>query len=118
MKFIIKETREPKELNIYDSNGIDWSNDLIGNAGITDAWEYNEEEQAYILPQEDYDWWVDYIAKKQADDNKLAELRKEYDNDEIQKIVDEEFRGINDYEQEHAVMEIVFERIESELKRQ
>ncbi len=117
MRIIIKETREPKELNIYDTDNIDWSNDLIGNSGATLYWEYDGDEQAYILPQEDYDWWVDYIAKKQADDNKLADLRKEYDNNEIQKIIDEEFQGINDYEQEHEVMKIVFERIESELKR-
>lgn len=35
MKFIIKETKELKELNIYSANTIDWSNDLIGNSGAT-----------------------------------------------------------------------------------
>lgn len=116
MKFIINETGETKELNIFDSNNINWTQDLIGNTGaVGDTIIYDEEKEAYKISMDDFTWWQDYIADSQSDAEKLAELKEEYDEDEIQNIINEEMSGINDYDENHAAMENAFDRIRNEL---
>ena len=62
MKFIINETGSYEELVIRDINEIDWTNELIGNAGaIGNYVTYDEEAEAYRINQDDFDWWSHYI---------------------------------------------------------
>jgi len=118
MKFIINETGEEKELNIIGANGIDWTQDLIGGTsdmGDTIIWD--DEKEIYKITQDTFDFWEEYIANAQADDEKLEELKSEYDGADIQKIINEEMNGINDYDMHHGVMESIFERIVEEARK-
>lgn len=65
MECEIIETGEIKILNIVDrATGIEWTQDLIGNAGaITDGqFEWSDGDNAYLVSQDNYDWWEQYIG--------------------------------------------------------
>jgi hypothetical protein len=116
MKIMIKETGKlaDKELHIYDSNGIDWVEDCIGNAG---GLHYDRELDACTMTQAEFDWWSDYLDKAQADYNEEQELRVLYGSNVVLRILDEEFRGVSDYDDHHAAYQRAFARIRAELGR-
>ena len=60
MNVKISETGEHKSLVIRSENGIEWTNDLVGNAGafIDGQFTWSEEDDAYIADQATYDWWA------------------------------------------------------------
>ena len=79
MEIRIIETKELKDLTIKDTNGIDWTNDLLGNA---DATIYNEETEEHEMSQETFDWWEEYINNNASDQLELVELAEELEIDE------------------------------------
>ena len=56
MKIMIKETSKLEELTIRDKSNIEWTYDLIGNAGLT-----RNEDGLYEMTQEEYNWWIDFV---------------------------------------------------------
>jgi hypothetical protein len=118
MKFLINETNETKELNCI-MNGINITEDVIGNSGaIGDYIKYDSTAEMYLISKQDYNWWKEYIDQFTLDQEKLESLRENYDIEAIDEIVENEFDGINDYEDHHTAYERVFERIESELVKE
>lgn len=83
MRIIIKETKQIEDLSIIDPRqGTDWICDMLGNADALGK--YDEENDAYSMSQEDYEWWADYVASYQEADDKL----NEHDLDEQQEIIE------------------------------
>lgn len=65
MNIKIQETGKSETLIIIDSrSGVNWVQDLIGNAGAFDdgqfAW--SEGDDAYIASQDTFEWWEKYIS--------------------------------------------------------
>lgn len=60
----IRETGEVKELSIRNRNGMDYTYDLVGNAGAFNdgQFEWSEEDSAQMASQETYEWWARYLA--------------------------------------------------------
>jgi hypothetical protein len=83
MRIIIEETKEIESLSIIDpKQGTDWIGDMLGNADALG--EYDEENNAYSMSQDDYEWWAEYVALYQKADDKL----NEYDLDAQQEIIE------------------------------
>lgn len=118
MKMIINETGVQESLSIIDSeSGIDWTEDLIGNTGaIGNYIQYDKKINAYHISQENFDWWANYIKSAQEDSDKLEELKDLYEYADMQRIIEEEFDGINDYGDHHNTYQEAFRRIEDELE--
>ena len=65
MRVKIRETGEIKELVSIDPvMGQDWSQDLVGNTGafMDGRFEWDEEEDIYIVAQDEFSWWAKYIS--------------------------------------------------------
>lgn len=80
----IKETGETRELFIIDRlTGLNWVNDLIGNAGALDDGQFtwSDEDDAFIASQDTFDWWQQYINDTLATDEDAALLAEELDID-------------------------------------
>jgi len=87
MRFIIKETRELEELSIIDPRtGINWVSDLMGNHGV--FLDLPEEEGVYIIPEEDFDWWRNLLAKYEEADNRYYDLYTSLPEDEAASLQD------------------------------
>lgn len=111
MKFLINETKEHKTLSIIDQNGVDWTDDLIGNTGaIGDYIQYDEDEEAYRISQGDFDWWEEYINNAEADEEELMELLKDYDGEYVYTIIDD-YLDSDNYELHHLQMQAAFTAI-------
>ena len=71
---------EAKELEAIGKNGIEWTQDLLGNH---DALHYDDEQDAYIMGEDDFAWWepVVYMLNEINDlEGKLTEeARAEYE---------------------------------------
>lgn len=106
---------EIKELNIYDNNGIEWSNDLIGNNTFWSDYKTDEETELKIVDEDFFDWWKEYIENYTADEAEMRDLATEYDLDidDIKMRIADEMDGI-DMEQEHYSKQSVFEEIRKE----
>lgn len=79
MNIKITETGEIKTLTIKSSNGIEWTTDLIGNAGgfVEEQFIWSEEEGAYLTDQDTYDWWDKYIIDSNATDEEVTAMADE-----------------------------------------
>lgn len=80
MQIKINETDEIKTLSIVDDNGIEWTQDLIGNAGklgVPDGFTWSEEEGIYLVGQDEYYWWANYIADHNATAEEARALAEE-----------------------------------------
>lgn len=73
MEIVIKETGEKEELSVWN-NGIEWTTDLMGNAGMHP---WNQQNDQYEMNQEDFDWWKKYIDNYNADEKAIEELADE-----------------------------------------
>ena len=88
MQIIIIETREEKELNIYDpKSGVNWTGDLIGSVGNSP--EYNEEADRYLMSQDTFLWWDDLINRYQVADDKYNEILDSLNGNEAEKLTEE-----------------------------
>ena len=113
MDVIINETNEIRELSAIDiSTGVDWSRDLTA---VDSEIKYDDEEEAYRMSQETYDFWVEYIDNMESDMETRNELYAIYDSAEVGEIVADEMWGDNDYSMHHARYQAAFKRIREEL---
>lgn len=98
----ILETGERTSLIIRDENGIEWTNDLIGNAGelIDGQFTWSEEDDAYLVSQDTYDWWSQYISDYEQSEQDIADAAHDLDMSiaDVRERVSMAFEGINDYE--------------------
>lgn len=78
MNVQITETSERKSLSIRN-NGIEWTQDLLGNAGALSDGQlvWSEEDDAYLCDQGTYDWWAQYIADTEATEAEAQALADE-----------------------------------------
>ncbi|WP_270458473.1 hypothetical protein [Faecalimonas umbilicata] len=78
MKILVNGTE--KELEAIGVNGIEWTNDLLGNY---DALHYNNDLEEYIMTEEEFAWWepvVETLNKINALETALdEEAREEYE---------------------------------------
>ena len=77
MNVKIRETGEEKKLIITDSSsGVDWSQDLVGNAGalVDGQFVWSEEDNAYLTSQETYEWWDKYFDDFATTEREIAEI--------------------------------------------
>lgn len=78
MKVIIKETGKEEELSLIDpKDGIDYAADFI-DIHQNGEFVYDDEQDAYLTSQDDYEWWAKVIADNQALENRVYALGLEY----------------------------------------
>ncbi len=63
-----------KELVANGTNGVEWTNDLLGNY---DALHYNADLEQYTMDEEEFEWWDEVIDML----NEVSELESELDSD-------------------------------------
>ena len=69
MKIIIKETNEIKKLTIKDSNGIDWTADLITAGALP-----HDDDGTTILTNDEFIFWENYITKDSEINQQIIDL--------------------------------------------
>lgn len=65
---------EVRELTAIGINGIEWTNDLLGNY---DALHYDDELDEYAMTEDEFDWWEPVVDML----NEINELEQELDED-------------------------------------
>lgn len=88
MKIIIKETGEKKEVLFMDKNGFDWSEDTAASNGFDmSQFPHDDEEDAFIMPKYEADYWVDFFETMNFCEDELNNLRNRYDADEVNSVL-------------------------------
>lgn len=59
------------DLSIYNENGVEWTEDLIGDEN------YRIKNDVTIMKKKDYDFWGDYIEDSIALDRAIYQLEEE-----------------------------------------
>lgn len=79
MNIIVDESNAQAVLSILSDHGIDWTQDLIGNAGaLTDGqFVWDDTADAYRCDQATYDWWARYILDAEATQSEALLLADE-----------------------------------------
>jgi len=111
----IIETDVLTDLTIIDKNGIEWTNDLLGNNNATT---YNEETEEHEMSQEAYNWWDEYITNLKNDEREVIALAEELNIDEdiINDKIMAAMQHENDLNDEHNIKQSVFQDIRSEYE--
>jgi hypothetical protein len=118
MNIIIKETGETKEL-LYgaDYNQGDAASDIIGNSGVTEAWEYDDKRDMFVVPQKDADFWEKYLRETGEAADDITAAKKEYRKAAGKNHPESEKPDIeNDYTEHAALMRQTAEKIRAEAK--
>jgi hypothetical protein len=104
-----------KGLSIRDRNGIDWTQDLIGNCGYGDAgFTWNDDAEMYETSEENFTWWETYIEGQEEVDAKVDELIDAgWDRDYVMQVVMEAVSYANDYDQHYGMAMDALEKIGS-----
>lgn len=104
---------EVRELNIYDSNGIDWSNDLIGNNTDWSQYKTDEDTELKIVDEEFFDWWSEYIENYTTDEAEAENLARQFgvDISEIKEKIADNMADCTDMDMEHTIKQSVFDEI-------
>ena len=71
------------DLKVIGKNGIEWTNDLLGNY---DALHYDEEQDAYTMTEDEFAWWEPVVEmlneindlEEELDEQARAECEAEY----------------------------------------
>lgn len=63
-----------KELEAIGKNGIEWTNDLLGNY---DALRYDEDNEQYTMAEDEFAWWEPVVEML----NEINDLEEELDED-------------------------------------
>lgn len=63
-----------KELEAIGKNGIEWTNDLLGNYG---ALHYDEGSEQHTMTEEDFEWWESVVEML----NEINDLEDDLDDD-------------------------------------
>lgn len=80
MQIKINETGKIETLSIIDSgSGVNWVQDLIGNASALDDGQFtwSEEDDAFLADQTTYEWWAKYISDTEATEVEARALADE-----------------------------------------
>ena len=111
MEFLVNG--EVKELNIYDDNGINWVADLIGDS--LSRYHRDEKMEMFVMPEDDYNWWDEYISNYNADAKEIENLKREYDisTDEMNELLIEALQ-YTDMGYHHCAKQQLFDRIREE----
>lgn len=109
-------TGKTENLIIIDrKSGIEWTNDLIGNAG---ALHYNSDLEMAEMSQEDFDWWSNTIEGLENIEG-LTEQAKEllsYDDfEELERKLSDEGNA-DDYDQHIGTLTAILEDVIAENK--
>lgn len=119
MDIIIKESGVAKPLVFVDSKtGIDCAQQVLEAYGMLTSgiFTFDEERQLYVAPIDEYNWWKDYLEKKQEEEKTLYALCEEYGEDKVSEIFMKYQGYLNtDVEHEHEVMQRIFAIIREEL---
>lgn len=85
MNIVINGTEKVETLSIIDSNGIDFTDDLIGNYGaLSDGqFTYDADADVYRCDQDTFDWWATVLAAEQELDDRIADLAEEHGSDAV-----------------------------------
>ncbi len=75
-----------RELIANGINGIEWTNDLLGNY---DALHYDSELEAYTLSEDEFDWWEEVIELL----NEVVELEESLSSDDREEYDTETWPG-------------------------
>jgi hypothetical protein len=112
VKLRIRETQDVKVLEIRGKNGIEWTNDLLGNYN---ALQYNDITEEYEMNQDDYEWWSEYIKNREADEQEVIELAGELgiEESEIWERID--MNLVCDLGDEHMIIQNILEEIRKEV---
>lgn len=79
MEIKIKESGKIEEITLIDNlSGLNWENDLLSNYNA--AMEYDEDNDVYIMEQDEYDWWSDLVERYQAADNRYHNMLQKTDD--------------------------------------
>lgn len=83
-----------RELVANGINGVEWTNDLLGNY---DALHYNTDIDEYEMTEEEFDWWsevIDMLNEVSELENELdSDTREEYEAESWASDLDDETRG-------------------------
>ena len=86
MNVQIIETGERETLSIIDpKSGCDWIMDMMGNCD--ELPEYDDELDAYMMRQSEYDWWSNLTYEYEKADHRMHDLRASL-TDEEQDVFD------------------------------
>ena len=112
MEIKIIETGKMVNLNIIDPrSGCNWINDLMGNHGELPP--YDEDNNYYIMSQDDYNWWHDLTTAYQKADYRYDSLTDVLMGDEYLNLVnDYQNLSYNDLEDYPSVLNELCEKYE------
>lgn len=65
---------EARELTAMGINGIEWTNDLLGNY---DALHYDNDTDEYTMTEDEFEWWEPVVKML----NEINELEQDLDED-------------------------------------
>ena len=93
-----------KELVASGKNGVEWTNDLLGNY---DALHYDEDTEQYIMTEDEFEWWapvVDMLNEINDLEQELGgEARSEYEAEDFDYAdFDSEVKSRLDWLKNHA----------------
>jgi hypothetical protein len=92
MKVMIRETGKIETLSFIDPRSkTDFITDFIGNQGALDdgQFTYDEDKDAYVCSQENFEWWQKVAADHQAMEERIKELTDEYGHDRVYAVVEQ-----------------------------
>ena len=108
MYVIINETGERKTLLLIDpASGVNWIRDFIGNeCALTDGqFTWDDENDAYRVSQENYEWWANVVAETQDAENRIAKLKEAYGDDDVDRALLDVRIGHYDIDQRPAAIQ-------------
>ena len=83
-----------KKLVITDpKTGCDWTEDCMEGSGDL-SW--NNDEDRFEMDQDTYDWWSDYLDRRQVIEEKIYELDDDI-KEKVQNEINETYTGFSDY---------------------
>jgi len=117
MRCIISETQELKELCYHDTDGYDCTLGTLDLANAFDDGSFTPagEDGTYRVSQYVHDWWSEYFAAAQADQEELRILKITYDPARIDEIVGASFCNEFDFGAHHRSWQSVFEHVRKNL---
>jgi len=109
MEIKIIGSSEIVELEIKDSNGIEWTEDLVDASGFWD-----EENEQFEMTQEDFEFWVGYIENYKKDEEEIERIASGIgvDAEDIREKINS-YLKYTELENEHKLKKLIL----SEIKR-
>lgn len=121
MDIIIKESGVPKPLVYMDSaTGTECTLEVLQAMGAfsNGTFVYDEERGGYVAPIDEYNWWKEYLAKKQEEEKALFALCQEFGQDAVSQVFMKYQHLLNtDEEHEHQVIQEILKRVREELSQ-